>query len=78
MTSDVAELFRQAAALPGKDRAELVGLLLESLEGEPDEGVEEAWGAEIERRIAELDSGKVKPVPWETVKAKLQRRLREP
>ena len=55
MTSDVAELFRQAAALPGKDRAELAGLLLESLEGEPDEGVEGAWGAEIERRIAELD-----------------------
>ncbi len=78
MTSDVVELFRQAAALPGKDRAELAGLLLESLEGEPDEGVEEAWGAEIERRIAELDSGKVKLVPWETVNAKLQRRLREP
>jgi putative addiction module component (TIGR02574 family) len=77
METDVVELFKQASQLPEKDRAELAGLLLESLETEPDPGVEQAWAKEIERRVAELDSGAVKTVPWETVKAKLLGRLRE-
>ncbi|MGD0950224.1 MAG: addiction module protein [Candidatus Binatia bacterium] len=77
METDVVELFKQACQLPEKDRAELAGLLLESLETEPDPGVEQAWAKEIERRVAELDSGAVKTVPWETVKAKLLGRVRE-
>jgi len=77
MSPNVAELFKQASALSDKDRAELIALLLESLEGEPDEGVEAAWAAEIERRIEEVDSGTIKTVPWEEVKAKLVRRLSE-
>jgi putative addiction module component (TIGR02574 family) len=77
MRTNVAELFKQASELSDKDRAELIALLLESLEGEPDEGVEAAWAAEIERRIEEVDSGTVKTVPWEEVKAKLVRRLSE-
>jgi putative addiction module component (TIGR02574 family) len=74
---DAIELFKQAADLPEKERATLAGLLIESLEGEQDEGVEEAWREEIARRLAELDSGAVKGVPWETVKARLLRRLNE-
>jgi putative addiction module component (TIGR02574 family) len=30
-----------------------------------DLSAEEAWKHEIARRIAELDSGKVRPIPWE-------------
>jgi hypothetical protein len=30
----------------------------------PDD-VEAAWSLEIEKRLREIDSGKVKPVPWE-------------
>lgn len=77
METDVEELFKQACQLPEKDRAELAGLLLESLEAEPDPAVDQAWAKEIERRVAELDSGTVKTVPWKTVKAKLLGRLRE-
>jgi len=33
---------------------------------------------ELDRRIAEVDSGKVKAVPWEKVRKQLQRRLRRP
>jgi Putative addiction module component len=29
-----------------------------------DESPEEKWNKEIARRIEELDSGKVKPIPW--------------
>ena len=44
-----------------QDRAALASVLLESLE--TDEGVEEAWAAEIQRRTAELKSGVVETVP---------------
>jgi putative addiction module component (TIGR02574 family) len=33
--------------------------------------VEEAWRVEIERRIAELDSGTAETVSWEALKTKL-------
>ena len=75
MTTHVTELFEKASALSEKERATLAGLLIESLESEVDPDVEEAWRVEIERRLAELDSGAVKTVPWELVKAKLLRRI---
>ena len=76
MPRDVAELFEEAAQLPETDRAELAGRLLESLHGEPDEGVEAAWAEEIERRIRQIDSGEVETIPWEEVRARLHARRR--
>jgi putative addiction module component (TIGR02574 family) len=64
MTSDVSELLKKALALPPEARAALAGSLLESLDDTVDASAEEEWGREIARRIEELDSGKVKPVPW--------------
>jgi putative addiction module component (TIGR02574 family) len=74
MSTHVTELFAQASNLSERDRATLAGLLIESLESEVDPDVEEAWRKEIERRVAELDSGIAKTVPWETVRAELLRR----
>ena len=64
MTPEVSEILKKALALPPEARAALAGSLLESLDDTVDASVEEAWSQEIARRIAELDSGKVKPVPW--------------
>jgi putative addiction module component (TIGR02574 family) len=75
MSTHVTELFKQASILSEEERATLAGLLIESLESEIDPDVEEAWRVEIERRVAELDSGTVETVPWEVVKAKLLRRI---
>ena len=77
MTRDVAELFEEASQLPETDRAELAGRLLDSLHGVPDAGVEAAWAEEIERRIRQVDSGEVKTIPWEDVRAKLYARLHD-
>jgi putative addiction module component (TIGR02574 family) len=74
MSTHVTELFAQASTLSEEERATLAGLLIESLESEVDPDVEEAWRQEIERRVAELDSGTAQTVPWETVKARLLRR----
>lgn len=38
------------------------------------EGVEEAWNSEISRRIADIDEGRVKTIPWEVVKKELEER----
>lgn len=73
MSRAVLELYEKAAELPPRDRAELAGLLLESIEESPEEGVEEAWAAEIERRMAEFRAGRVKTIPWSEVRARLHR-----
>ena len=69
------EIFREAADLPEQDRATLAGLLIDSLEGLPDPDVEAVWAAEINRRVAEVDAGTVKTVPWEEVRQRLFDRL---
>lgn len=71
MATELRQLFREALELTDNDRATLAGLLLESLEGPPDPDVEAAWAAEAERRWQEIESGAVRTIPWEEVKAKL-------
>lgn len=71
MATSARKLFKEAMRLKPQERAALTGLLIESLEPESEEGVAEAWLAEIERRMAELDSGSVQTVPWEELRARL-------
>jgi putative addiction module component (TIGR02574 family) len=71
MVTTAKELHERAMSLNDEERAELVGLLLESLEIAGDDGVEAAWLKEIERRASELDSGAVKTVPWTEVRARV-------
>jgi putative addiction module component (TIGR02574 family) len=65
-----------AMTLPESERAELIGALIDSLDGEAEEDVEEAWLVEIERRASELDSGAVKSMSWDIVKERLIRAQR--
>lgn len=71
MGTTTRKLYEEAMKLDPDERAALTGLLIESLEPETEEGVESAWIAEIERRMAELDSGSVQTIPWEEVRARL-------
>jgi putative addiction module component (TIGR02574 family) len=77
MSRTFTDVWKEAAELSEKDRADLAGLLIQSLEGDPDPGVEAAWAAEIERRVAELDAGTVKSIPWEQVRQRLLTLLNE-
>jgi putative addiction module component (TIGR02574 family) len=57
----------EALQLPAKERARLVDRLIASLDIAPE--VEEAWAAEVERRNAEIESGKLSMLSGpETVK----------
>ena len=74
MAKSARELFEEAMRLDPKERAALMRLLVDSVDAESEEGAEAAWQAEIERRIAELDSGQVDAVPWEELRARLYER----
>lgn len=69
-----AELIRQILELRREDRALVAVEALASLEL-PDSGVEEAWEAEIERRVGALVDGSVETVAWETVLARAKNAL---
>lgn len=69
-----AEILKEALALPTEARAALAGSLLESLDTEVDEDAGAAWATEVNRRVAELDSGAVKTIPWAEVRRRLAAR----
>lgn len=76
MARGMKELFREAAELPEHDRAALAGLLIETLDPQPEPDVERAWSEEIARRVAQLDAGAVEAIPWEEVREELFERHR--
>jgi len=64
MSRDPGALLREALELPPEARAALAASLLESLDPVVDENAEAEWQAVIQRRVAEIDSGAVEPIPW--------------
>lgn len=76
MSRDTAEILKDALALPVEARAAIADSLLDSLDGEVDADAEAAWQIEIQRRVAELDSKVVSPLPWAEVRARLMATLR--
>ena len=75
MSTSKEDLYRLALELTDAERAALAGMLLDSLEPGEDPEVESAWLAEVDRRVAELDSGAVQPVSWALVRDRLRRKL---
>lgn len=71
-----SELLDEAVSLPLEERAHLVDCLLQSL-NPPDASHAAAWTAEARRRLGELRSGMVVPVPGETVFARIQQRYKK-
>ena len=71
MKRSPAEILKEALELPADARAALVSSLIDSLDQEVDEDAEAAWELEIARRLDEIDSGKVKLVPWAEVRRRL-------
>jgi putative addiction module component (TIGR02574 family) len=76
MTTKARQVLREALSLPPKARADIAGTLLRSLDVEDDPDIEAAWAIEIERRLKDVESGKVKLVPWETVRRRLRATLK--
>ena len=75
MSDTLTELKEKASRLSEAERAALALSLIESLDGPPDPGVEEAWRIEIERRVGEIDRGEAQLIPGDEVFARVRRRL---
>jgi putative addiction module component (TIGR02574 family) len=71
MTQEAAELLKKALALPVSERADLAGSLIESLDEEREPSVAAAWDEEVERRMADIDSGKVKAISLDDARRRL-------
>ncbi|HUY93192.1 MAG TPA: addiction module protein [Pirellulales bacterium] len=78
MSTDAESLYQAALRLPEDERFLLANRLLDSVEAERDPDYEEAWAAEIGRRIEEIDNGTAEMIPWEEVQARLRRGLDDP
>lgn len=76
MNGSVSEVFEAALALSEEDRGRLAEQLVQSLDREVDPDVEEAWSAEIERRLAKVDAGQSKTVTMSEAVARLQQAAR--
>jgi putative addiction module component (TIGR02574 family) len=64
-----------ALALPPDERAWLAEELIASLDQGEDSTVASAWANEIERRIAEVESGEAETVSWEDTRARIRAKL---
>ena len=71
MNARVDHLIDEALALAPDERSALVVALLDSLDGEDESTIAEAWADEIWRRKADLRSGAAQAVPWAEAKARL-------
>ena len=65
MQKAVGEILKQALSLPPEARLALADSLLERLDNEVDEDAEQLWPEEVRRRIAELEEGSVRKIPWD-------------
>ena len=73
---DPREIESEALQLPPKERARLAQRLLASLDPASDRDAEQAWLQEAERRLDELESGKVAGIPAEQVFKRARSTLR--
>lgn len=71
MSSRAKTILKEALQLSDSDRADLAARLIDSLDSQVDESAEAAWDTEIEGRIAELDSGSIRAVPWPEARRKI-------
>ena len=69
-----AEIIHEAESLPVEERAVVVDSLLRSL-NPPDPEIDRKWAAVAKRRLEDLRSGRVTPVPGEEVFAKIRQRF---
>lgn len=77
MSEAAQAVLNQAMKLSVEERERLADQLMSSIEEAPlteaeAEALDAEWAPEIRRRIAELESGSAKLVPWADVRAELQ------
>ena len=73
MKPTVKKLFDEAQSLSAKQQRQLADRLYKGLPLFADSQIEAEWEEEIKQRLDEIESGKVKLVPWEEVEKSMKR-----
>jgi putative addiction module component (TIGR02574 family) len=68
------ELMEEVVSLPVEERAIVADSILRSL-NPPESDIDRKWAQVAQRRLTELRTGKVKPVPGEEVFARIWKRF---
>jgi putative addiction module component (TIGR02574 family) len=68
------KLIDEAMSLPVEQRAKLADELLKSLNPSQEE-IDKLWAVEAEKRVAEIETGKVQTIPGEKVFDKIRKKL---
>jgi putative addiction module component (TIGR02574 family) len=76
MADPASKLEAKALKLPPEQRARLAERLISSLDPTSDPDSEQLWVQEAERRLDELESGRVEPVPADRVIENVRTSLR--
>jgi putative addiction module component (TIGR02574 family) len=74
MALTMEQIIEEARGWPPEKVGELVGSLTDDLHAS-DLETEAAWKQEIDRRIEEIQSGKVKGIPGEEVSARMRKMI---
>lgn len=72
MPMKLDEIVEETRQLPADVVAELIDRILLERHGGIEPEIEEAWKSEIERRIEEIETGKVEGVPVEQALARIR------
>jgi len=75
MNRSAAEVLEDARRLPPSEFNWLIGELLQEGDGSTEADIDASWKAEVERRVAEAESGVAVTYSWEEVQAPLRARL---
>ena len=65
MDPEIQRILEEVKRLPPLSRAALAVSILESLEVDSDPDAEKAWDELADRRLEELESGRVREIPWD-------------
>ena len=78
MPPTLTDVTRAAVDLLPEDQLKLARILLDLSEGEIESSheLQDDWDKEIQRRLRELRSGKVRGIPLEQVRKKMEARFR--
>ena len=76
MTMTLDEIVEETTQLPADIVVELVDRIMLARHGGIEPGIELAWKTEIQRRVEEIKSGKVRGIPVEESLARARKILR--
>ena len=66
--TDFNSVFNAASQLPNEERLRLIEALWQTLPAEDDFPLHSDWAAELERRVAQIESGSAHPIGWATIR----------